>query len=89
MRKHCLFYLRNSKIHDAFGDAMSGKIPLKYQQLMARVSDKNNNSKAEAIKAFCLQCVDYKFKRVRYCSASNCALFHVRPYQIKTLDSPE
>ena len=86
MRKHCLFYLKNSKIHDTFGDGMSGQIPLKYQQLMARVSDKNNNSKAEAIKAFCLQCVDYKFKRVRYCSVSHCALFYVRPYQSKTTE---
>lgn len=84
--KRCPFCLKNSKITAAFGDAMSSQIPLKYQQLMARVSDKNNNSKAEAIKAFCLQCVDYKFKRVRYCSASHCALFHVRPYQSKTTD---
>ena len=68
---------------------MSSQIPHKYQQLIARVNDKNNNSKAEAIKAFCLQCVDYKSKRVRYCSASQCALFHERPYQIKTMDSPE
>ncbi len=86
MKKYCLFYLKNSKINATFGDAVSSQIPLKYQKLMARVSDKNNNSKAEAIKAFCLQCVDYKFKRVRQCSVSHCALFHVRPYQSKTTD---
>ena len=77
------FSRKNSKIWHACGDDMSSEIPLKYQALMSRVSNKNNNSKAEAIKAFCLQCVDYKFKRVRYCSASHCALFHVRPYQSK------
>ena len=86
LRKPCPFCLKNSKIHATFGGAVIDKIPLKYQQLMSRVSDKNNNSKAEAIKAFCLQCVDYKFKRVRYCSVSHCALFYVRPYQSKTTE---
>ena len=66
---------------------MNSQIPLKYQQLIMRVSDKNNNSKADAIKTFCLQCVDYKFKRVRHCSANQCARVHVRPYQIKSADS--
>jgi hypothetical protein len=54
LRKPCPFCLKNSKINATFGDAVRSQIPLKYQQLMARVSDKNNNSKAEAIKAFCV-----------------------------------
>ena len=62
---------------------MSDQIPLRYQPLLARVKTKGNTSKAEAIKAFCLQCVDYKYKRVQHCSAKHCALYQVRPYQKK------
>jgi hypothetical protein len=45
------------------------------------VKTKGSKSKAEAIKAFCLQCVDFKYKRVKHCSAKQCALYQVRPYQ--------
>ena len=65
---------------------MSEQIPLKYQPLIERVKAKGSTSKAEAIKAFCLQCVDYKYKRVQHCSAKNCALYQVRPYQKKKTD---
>ena len=66
---------------------MSEQIPLKYQPLLGRVKAKGSTSKAEAIKAFCLQCVDYKDKRVQNCSAKNCALYQVRPYQKKKSES--
>jgi len=70
-----------------FGGFMSEQIPLKYQPLLGRVKAKGSTSKAEAIKAFCLQCVDYKYKRVQNCSAKNCALYQVRPYQKKKSES--
>jgi hypothetical protein len=60
---------------------MIEQIPIRYQPLFLRVQNKESKSKAEAIKAFCLQCVDYKYKRVRSCSVKNCALHQVRPYQ--------
>ena len=56
-------------------------IPLKYQGLFNRVKDLGSKSKADAIKAFCLQCVGFKFKRVTDCTAPKCPLFNVRPYQ--------
>lgn len=58
-------------------------IPLKYQSLFDRVHDRNSKSKADAIKAFCLQCVGFKYKRVTNCTAPKCPLFNVRPYQKK------
>ena len=75
------FRNKNSKIKPTFGSFMSEQIPLKYQPLIERVKTKGSKSKAEAIKAFCLQCVDFKYKRVKHCSAKNCALYQVRPYQ--------
>ena len=65
---------------------MSDQIPIKYQPLINRVRTKGNISKAEAIKAFCLQCVGYKYKRVQHCSCKQCALYQVRPYQTKKTD---
>jgi hypothetical protein len=58
-------------------------VPLKYQALFQRVKEQKSKSKAEAIKAFCLECVGFKFKRVTNCTAPTCALFGVRPYQDK------
>jgi hypothetical protein len=58
-------------------------VPLKYQTLFQRVKDQKSKSKADAIKAFCLECVGFKFKRVTNCTAPTCALFNVRPYQDK------
>ena len=60
---------------------MSDKIPIKYQPLFERIKDKNIKSKADSIKAFCLRCVGYQYKRVRTCSTYNCPLHKVRPYQ--------
>lgn len=57
--------------------------PLKYQTLFQRVKDQKSKSKADAIKAFCLECVGFKFRRVTNCTAPSCALFNVRPYQGK------
>jgi hypothetical protein len=62
---------------------MSDEIPIKYQPLFSRISDKNNNSKADAIKGFCLRCVGYQYKRVKHCSTINCPLHKVRPFQVK------
>jgi len=62
---------------------MSNEIPIRYQPLFERVRLITNKSKAEAIKAFCLQCVDYRYKRVKFCTAKTCPLYQVRPYQEK------
>lgn len=64
---------------------MSEQVPVKYQPLIQRVKTSGSKSKAEAIKAFCLECVDYKYKRVQNCSAKLCALYQVRPYQKKSI----
>lgn len=58
-------------------------VPTKYKGLIHRVKTLKSNSKADAIKAFCLECVGFKFKRVTNCTAPTCALFNVRPYQVK------
>lgn len=61
---------------------MSGEsIPIKYQGLFHRVKDLQAKSKAEAIKAMCLECVGFKYKRVTACTAPRCPLYSVRPYQ--------
>lgn len=66
------------------GKAMADEsVPLKYQGLFQRVKDMRSKSKAEAIKAMCLECVGFKFKRVTECTSPKCPLFHVRPYQKK------
>ena len=64
---------------------MSEEIPSKYKTLFARVYAENSKSKSDAIKAFCLRCVDYKYKRVRDCSAKKCPLHQVRPFQEKKI----
>lgn len=71
------------KFSSFLGDEMSSQIPIKYQPLLARATNVENKSKADAIKAFCLQCVDYRYKRVRDCGAKQCPLYQVRPYQVK------
>ena len=42
-----------------------------------------NPSKAEAIKAKCLDCVNWERTEVRDCTAKNCPLWTHRPYAIK------
>lgn len=64
---------------------MSEEIPSKYKTLFARVYAENSKSKSDAIKAFCLRCVDYKYKRVRNCSVKKCPLHQVRPFQEKKI----
>ncbi len=64
-------------------------IPVKYQALFHRVKDLKTKSKAEAIKAFCLECVGFKYKRVTNCAAPKCPLFNVRPYQDKVREVKE
>ena len=56
---------------------MSEEIPSQYKTLFARVNAENSKSKSDAIKAFCLRCVDYKYKRVRHCSVKNCPLYQM------------
>lgn len=60
---------------------MSESVPKKYQALFDRVKTVGAKSKAEAIKAFCLECVGFHSKRVTNCTSPKCALFQVRPYQ--------
>ncbi len=60
---------------------MTSEVPIKYQPLFTRVERVESKSKAEAIKAFCLRCVGYRYKGVRNCSSKGCPLYQVRPYQ--------
>ena len=60
---------------------MSNEVPQKYQPLFERVGSADNKSRADSIKAFCLRCVGYKYKRVRSCAANECPLHKFRPYQ--------
>jgi hypothetical protein len=84
LEKMMFFLVFESKITFVTGDYVSEQVPLKYRSLIQRVKASENKSKAEAIKAFCLECVDYKYKRVQNCSAKSCALYQVRPYQKST-----
>ena len=56
-------------------------VPIKYQPLFVRVQSDGAKSKADSIKAFCLQCVGFRYKRVTSCSSPTCPLHKVRPYQ--------
>lgn len=60
---------------------MTESVPKKYQALFERVGTVGAKSKADAIKAFCLNCVGFHSKRVTNCTAPGCPLFQVRPYQ--------
>lgn len=62
---------------------MTTDVPIKYQPLFPRVASGNPRSKAEAIKAFCLQCVGFRYKGVRQCTSNTCPLHQVRPYQTR------
>ena len=84
--KMTCFLVFESKITFIIGGYVSEQAPLKYRSLIQRVKASENKSKAEAIKAFCHECVDYKYKRVQNCSAKSCALYQVRPHQ-KTVSS--
>ena len=59
-------------------------VPARYQELFRRVKELRGNSKADAIKAMCLECVGFKYKRVESCTAPQCPLYHVRPYRAAT-----
>ena len=58
-------------------------IQLKYQSLFHRVKEMKTKSKADAIKAKCLECVNFRYKRITECTAPQCPLYEVRPYQKK------
>jgi hypothetical protein len=62
---------------------MPESVPIKYQPLFDRVRADGAKSKADSIKAFCLQCVGFRYKRVTNCSSPSCPLYKVRPYQNK------
>ncbi len=59
-------------------------VPLKYQALFRRVRAEKSKSKADAVKAMCLECVGFKYKRVADCAATRCPLHNVRPYRKKS-----
>ena len=61
-----------------------GSVPLKYQALFHRVRAAESKSKADAVKAMCLECVGFKYKRVAGCTAPRCPLYNVRPYRKKS-----
>jgi len=62
-------------------------IPLRYRRLLQRVRTLGSKSKAEAVKAMCLECVSFKYKWITKCSSTRCPLFQVRPYQKKEGES--
>ena len=47
------------------------------------------NSRATAVKAFCLQCVGYTRADVKSCTATGCPLWPYRPYRIDDDDEAE
>jgi len=53
--------------------------PSAYRKIMERAF--SGNSKAAAIKGFCLRCVGYVRAEVKNCSAHSCPLHQYRPYQ--------
>jgi hypothetical protein len=48
----------------------------------------SGKSRAEAMKAMCLQCVWMDVDAIRECSASECPLWALRPYQKKRQRKP-
>lgn len=43
----------------------------------------NKKSLRLSINAFCWECIGENVKDIRYCTATNCPLYEVRPYQEK------
>lgn len=54
--------------------------PAYLEKLYARAAC--GNSRAAAIKGFCLECMGYSRKDVEKCGATECPLFPYRPYQV-------
>lgn len=42
---------------------------------------KNKRSLRASVDAFCFECVGDKIEEVRHCTAVDCPLYYVRPYQ--------
>ena len=63
-------------------------VPKLYKGIYKRAME--SNSKAAAIKAFCLECVHYQRNEITDCTDVDCPLFKHRPYQDKSTDfSPQ
>ena len=58
-------------------------VPRKYQGLLQRVKDEQSKSKAEAIKAMCLERIGSRYRRIIDCASPKYPLLHVRPYPEK------
>lgn len=54
------------------------EIPKRYRKIYKKAVE--TNSKAAAIKAFCLECVCWQKNEVINCSCLACPLFGVRPF---------
>lgn len=64
-----------------YSDYLS-KVPLSMRLLFAKLFD-GKNSKADALKAKCLDCCVYDIKEVTACHIKTCPLWNFRPYQKK------
>lgn len=53
--------------------------PTSYRGYFERAYE--GNSRADAIRAFCLRCVGYLRDEVKHCSSHGCPLHPYRPYQ--------
>jgi hypothetical protein len=54
------------------------EIPKKYRKIYKKAVE--TNSKPEAIKAFCLECVCWQKNEIINCSCLACPLYGLRPY---------
>jgi hypothetical protein len=52
-------------------------------ELFERVFSPSNRSRAEAVKAKCLECGDLTDKEVRECTCYACPLYHFRPFKLR------
>ena len=60
------------------------EVPKRYLPLIDRLAE---GSRTAAIKLHCLQCVGYESKEVTNCTATQCPIWPVRPYQPKLSES--
>lgn len=70
--------MSEEKIQEARAKTLEG-VPGKYRAVYVKAY--SGNSKAAALKAFCLFCTGNMVKEVRNCSSWACPLHPYRPYQ--------
>jgi hypothetical protein len=63
------------------------EIPKKYRKIYKKAVE--TNSKNEAIKALCLECVCWQKNEVINCSCLACPLYGLRPYKKETDKEPK